>query len=231
MNRDLQTNEAESKLNTDENDLYLDPSARKQFDYHRHRYYTGDSHYLRLLELSNQATPSLLGYLKSMSIHSLYLFEINVNQKIIDAILQSPVRTLIFDGGTLETKILDYFLYFQTLTSLSISGQKITPKMIPRFNMPSLSLKDCQIGPEEAKLFLKMPWLTNLDLSDNSLLGNTGAKILSSHSTLEKLTLAGCEINSDGVKAFSGNKTLKALDLSGNSVGYQGFCFFYLSPI
>ncbi len=96
--------------------------------------------------------------------------------------------------------------------------------------MPSLSLKDCQIGPEEAKLFLKMPWLTNLNLSANYLLGNTGAQILSSHSTLEKLTLAECKINSYGVKAFSGNKTLKALDLSKNSVGYQELCFFLSLP-
>ena len=180
--------------------------------------------------MSNEETPSLLGYLKSMSIHSLYLFDTDVNQNIIDAILKSPVRTLTFDGGTLETGILDYFLPRQTLAGLHFWEHKISSTMIPHFNMPSLSLKDCQIGPEEAKLFLDMPWLTNLDLSYNPLLGNTGAEILSSHSTLEKLTLAGCEINSDGVKAFSGNKTLKALDLSLNSVGYQGFCFLLSLP-
>ena len=49
MNRDLHANEAKSKLNTDEKDLYLDPNVTKSFDYQRHRQYNGDSHYLRLL--------------------------------------------------------------------------------------------------------------------------------------------------------------------------------------
>ena len=137
---------------------------------------------------------------------------------------------LLSTGVHWKPEILDYFLPRQTLAGLHFWGHKISSTMIPRFNMPSLSLKDCQIGPEEAKLFLDMPWLTNLDLSYNPLLGNTGAEILSSHSTLEKLTLADCKIDSDGVKAFSGNKTLKALDLSINSVGYQGFCFLLSLP-
>ena len=104
MNRDLQANEAESKLNTDEKDLYLDPIVTRSFDYQRHSQYNGDSHYLQLSALSSEKTSSLLGYLKSMSIHSLYLLETDVNQNIIDAILQSRVRTLTFDGGTLETR-------------------------------------------------------------------------------------------------------------------------------
>ncbi len=80
MNRGIQANKAESKLNTDEKDLYLDPSARKWFDFRRHRYYEGDSHYLFLCNFKNQATPSLLGYLKSMSIHSLCLSGTDANK-------------------------------------------------------------------------------------------------------------------------------------------------------
>ena len=38
MNRDLQANEAESTLNTDEKDLYLDPNVTRSFDYQRHRH-------------------------------------------------------------------------------------------------------------------------------------------------------------------------------------------------
>ena len=177
-----------------------------------------DPHFLQVTQLDNKGITDLSKYLEFRFITTLSLYNLHVTQEMINAILSSPVRTLIINGGTFEAKVINSL---QKLTELCIWG-KIPGYIIPQFRMPSLSLKECQLGPEEAKLFLNMPWLKSLDLSSNPLLGDEGAKTLASLITLEELRLQECNITPGGIKVFLKNKTLTTLDLSYNPVGYEG---------
>ncbi len=177
-----------------------------------------DPHYLSITQPDNKLITKLLKYLKLRFITTLYLENSHVTQEMINAILSSPVHTLTIDGGTIKTEVINSL---QKLTELCIRDYKIPGHIIPQFRMPSLSLKECQLGPEEAKLFLNMPWIKSLDLSSNPL-GDEGAKTLASLITLEELRLQSCNITPDGVKVFLNNKTLTTLDLSGNAVRYEG---------
>ncbi len=176
-------------------------------------------HFLEIIKLDNKGITGLTKYLKFRFITNLYLTNPHITQEMINAILSSPVRTLIIDGGTFKTEVINSL---QKLTELCIRDHKIPGHIIPQFRMPSLSLKKCQLGPEEAKLFLNMPWLKSLNLSNNPLLGDEGAKTLASLITLEELRLPRCNISTDGVKVFLNNKTLTTLELSDNPVGYEG---------
>ncbi len=177
-----------------------------------------DPHYLRISQLDNRSITHISKYLKHRFITTLYLRNSHVTQEMINAILSSPVHTLTIDGGTIKTEVINSL---QELTELCIWDYKIPGHIIPQFRMPSLSLNKCQLGPEEAKLFLNMPWLKSLDLGSNPV-GDEGAKTLASLITLEELRLQKCNITPDGVKVFLKNKTLTTLDLSANPVGYEG---------
>ncbi len=176
-------------------------------------------HFLEVTELDNKGITGLSKYLKFRFITNLYLSNPQVTQEMINAILSSPVRTLTINRGTFKTEVINSL---QKLTELCIRDHKIPGHIIPQFKMRSLSLKRCQLGPEEAKLFLNMPWLKSLDLTNNPLLGDEGAKTLASLITLEELRLIGCNITPGGVKVFLNNKTLTTLDLSSNPIGYEG---------
>ncbi len=175
-------------------------------------------HYLKIAQPDNKLITHLSKYLKFRFITTLYLKNSRVTQEMINAILSSPVHTLTIDGGTFKTEVINSL---QKLTELCIREYKIPDHIIPQFRMPSLSLYKCELGPEEAKLFLNMPWLKSLDLGSNPV-GDEGAKTLASLITLEELRLSDCNITPDGVKVFLKNKTLTTLDLSHNPVGYEG---------
>ncbi len=179
--------------------------------------WNSDPHCLQVTELDNKGIIDLSKYLKFRFITTLYLINSHITQKMINAILSSPVRTLIIDGGKFKTQVINSLQKFE----LCIWDLKIPGHIIPQFKMRSLSLRQCQLGPEEAKLFLDMPWLKSLDLGSNPL-GDEGAKTLASLITLEELRLIRCNITPDGVKVFLKNKTLTTLDLSSNPVGYEG---------
>ena len=145
-----------------------------------------DPHYLEVSQLDNKVITDLSKYLNFRFITTLYLHKSNVTQEIINAILSSPVRTLIIDGGKFKSAVINSL---QKLTELCILDYKFPGHIIPQFRMPSLSLKNCRLGPEEAKLFLNMPWLKSLDLSFNPLLGDEGAKTLASLIMVKELQL------------------------------------------
>ena len=164
----------------------------------------------------------LIRYLKYNRITTLTIVHSDVYREMIDAILSnSRVHTLYLDSGDdIESKVqYGIFNVLGKLTRLSLYSYQIPGDIIPQFKMPSLILRRCKLGPEEAKVFRNMPWLKTLDLGYNPL-GDEGAETLSSL-PLEELRLVACNISFNGLEVFK-NKTFTTLDLSQNPVGYEG---------